>query len=118
MVACRRCCNFLQFDTHRGAELRVQVGERFIKEEQLRFPHDGPPHRDALPLASGQVFGFAVQERLDVQQLRGFGDAGFNPVAGDAAHLQRKGEVLANGEVRVECVLLKHHGDVAFGRRQ
>src|SRR5258708_20600231 len=35
-------------------ELGVEVGERFVEQEDLRIAHDRPPHRDALALAAGQ----------------------------------------------------------------
>ena len=37
---------------------------------------------------------------------------------GAAAQLERKGDVLGDGHVRIERVVLKHHGNVALFRRQ
>ncbi len=36
----------------------------------------------------------------------------------DAAHLEAEAHVLAHGLVRIERIVLKHHGDVALARRQ
>ena len=47
---------------HLHPELGVQVGQRFVHQERLRLPDDSPAHGDPLPLAAGQVLGFAVQQ--------------------------------------------------------
>src|SRR5207245_1978828 len=41
--------------THLHAQLRVEVRERLVHEEDLRLAHDRAPHRDALALTAGQL---------------------------------------------------------------
>ena len=55
---------------------------------------------------------------VDPQQARDLRDARADVGLGDAPHgrAQREGEVVVDGEVRVERVLLEHEGDVAPGR--
>ena len=48
-------------DAHLHAQLRIEVGERLIHQERLRVTNDRATHRDALPLASGEVGGLAVE---------------------------------------------------------
>jgi hypothetical protein len=72
----------------------------------------GPAHRDPLPLPAGEGLGFAVQERLQVEDLRGLADPFGALVLGHLGHLQREAHVLRDGHVRVEGVGLEHHGDV------
>src|SRR5882762_3465317 len=42
----------LDLGAHRDAQLGVQVGERLVEQEHLRFSHDRASHRDALALAA------------------------------------------------------------------
>ena len=42
-----------EFRAHLHAQLRVEIGQRFIQQESLRVTDDGAPHRDALTLATG-----------------------------------------------------------------
>ena len=80
--------------------------------------HDGPPHRHPLALAARELAGLAVEPLL---QLRACGPprapAGRSrPWA--AGQLQREADVLRHRHVRVQRVVLEHHGDVAVLRRQ
>jgi hypothetical protein len=38
-------------------QLRVEVRERLVHQEDLRLAHDRAAHRDALALAAGQLTG-------------------------------------------------------------
>ena len=38
-----------------AAELRIEVGERFVKQEQLRVADNGAAHGHALALAAGEL---------------------------------------------------------------
>ena len=57
---------------HLHAELGVQVGERFVHQEDLRITHDGAAEGDALTLAAGERLRLAVEQLLDGQDLRSF----------------------------------------------
>ena len=57
---------------HLHAELGVQVGERFVHQEDLRITHDGAAESDALTLAAGERLRLAVEQLLDGQDLRSF----------------------------------------------
>lgn len=79
--------------------------------------HDGPADGDALALAAGELARPAfevvgeVEDACRVLHL---------PVDGGlvlARHLQREGDVLGHGHMRVERVGLEHHGQLALGRR-
>ena len=107
----------LDLAAHGDAQLGIEVAERLVEQEDLRIADDGAAHRDALALAARQLARIAVHQRRQRQDL------------GSAAHLgvgrrlvrlrqhQREGEVLAHRHVRIERVVLEHHGDVAFLRR-
>ncbi len=57
--------------------------------------------------------GLALEQFSDLQNLGGslnlLVDVGFF----DAAHLQAEPDVLGNGHVRIESIILKDHGDIA-----
>jgi hypothetical protein len=99
------------------AELRVQIGQRFVHEEHLRRTHDRATHRHALPLPTGQRLGPAVQVRLQVEDLRRFLDAGRDLALPDAGDLEGEAHVVGDRHVRVQGVVLEHHGDVPVLRR-
>ena len=51
---------------HLHAQLGVEVGERFVEEEGLRFAHDGAADGDALALAAGERLGLALSSSSSV----------------------------------------------------
>ncbi len=102
---------------HLHTELRVEVRERLVHEEDARVAHDRAAHRYALPLAAGQLARLALEIRRQAEHLR---DLVHAPVALrllDARDLQRERDVRGNGEIRIERVVLEHHRDVALLRR-
>jgi hypothetical protein len=54
----------------------------------------------------------------DLENVGGFLDPGGDLLLGGAAHAQAEGHVVVDALVRVERVILEHHGDVAVARRQ
>ena len=107
---------FADFDAHGDAQLGVEVGERFVEQKRLRLPNDGAAHGDALALAAGELARLAIKKRPDLQDLRGFVDARLDLGLIHPAIAQSIRHVVVNGHVRIERVVLKHHGDVALGR--
>ena len=103
---------------HGHAQLGVQVGQRLVHQERLRLADDGPAHRDPLPLAAGQRGRLALEVLLQAQHLGGLADPALDLVLGRLAQLQAEREVLLDRHVRVERVVLEHHGDVAVLGRQ
>ena len=104
----------LELRAHGDPELRVEVRERLVHQEHLRGAHDGPRERDPLALAAGEGAGLAVEQllELDLGRRRPYALANL-PGAPHAPYLQRVGDVLPHRHVRIEPVVLKHHGDVA-----
>ena len=102
---------------HGGTELRVQVGERLVQKEDGRIADHGAAEGDTLTLAAGQSLGLALKQVLQVEDLGGLVDALVDLVLGDVAQGQTEGDVLVNGHVGVQGVVLENHRDVAvFGR--
>ena len=60
----------LDLGAHRDTQLGIQIRQRLVEQEHLGVAHDRPPHRDALPLAAGQLARETRQIRLEVEDLR------------------------------------------------
>src|SRR5262249_32626514 len=45
----------LELDTHLNAELRVEIGKRFVEQENLRVADDGAAECDTLALPAGKL---------------------------------------------------------------
>ena len=78
------------------AQLRVEVGQRLVHQEDARLAHDGAADRDALHLAAGEAVRLAVEEVVDANVLAARATrssiSGWGIVAD--RRLQRKFEVL------------------------
>ena len=102
--------------THREPQLGVQIGQRFVEQEQLRVPHDRAAHRDPLALPAGQLPRLAFQQGANAEQSGRLVHAAADFLARQPADAQAVGHVVEHGHVRIERVVLEHHGDVALGR--
>ena len=60
----------LDLHAHLDAQLRIQIGQRLVEQEQQRITHQGAAHRHALTLPAGKLRRLAVEQRLDLQQPR------------------------------------------------
>ena len=107
--------HLLDLAAHLLAQLDVEARQRLVEQEAVGIAHDRPADRDALLLALGEPAGDAVEHLGQVERARDPVDAGrrSRPSA-EPLGLQRKGQVLAHGQARVERVELEHHGDVAL----
>ena len=102
--------------THLHAQLGVEVRQRLVHQERLRLAHDGPAHGDTLALAAGQLRRAAIEVVGELERARRVGDASFDLVLRHLLQLQREGDVVAHGQVRVQRVGLEDHRDVAVLR--
>ncbi len=100
------------------AELGVQVGQRLVHEEDLRLADDRAAHGDTLALTTGERLRLAVQVLAEVEDLRGLLDLLPDLRLVDAGDLEREAHVVGDRHVRVEGVVLEHHGDVPVLGRQ
>ncbi len=100
------------------AQLRVEVGERLVHQERLRLADDRPAHRDALPLTAGERSRLALQQLFETEHVcRPLHPLVDLVLRHSLPQAQPEGDVLEDGEVRVERVALEHHRDVAVARR-
>ena len=82
------------------------------------MPHDCSAHRDALPLTARELLGAAREVRSQVEELRGPRHPFLDHSLRGLPQAQPEGDVLGDAQVRIERVVLEHHGDVTFLRRQ
>ena len=98
------------------AQLRVEVRKRLVHEVDRGLPHDRATHRHPLPLSAGQRLRLAIEIGLKIEDACRFAHAGLALLLGHALLLQREADVLGNGELRVERVVLEDHRDVPVAR--
>jgi hypothetical protein len=58
--------------------------------------------------------GIAIEQRRESQNFRGALDALADLLRTRAAQLQRKSHIVGDRHMRIECVVLEHHRDVAL----
>ena len=108
----------LQLDAHLHAKFCVEIGQRLVEQEHLRLADDGAAERHALALPAGQLARLALEIILHAEDLGGRLHALADLGAVDFAHLQAESHVVVDAHMRIERVVLEHHGDVAIHRRQ
>src|SRR5262249_4112146 len=98
---------------HLDADLRVEVRQGLVQQEDVRVQHEGAGQGDPLLLATRELSRVALLEARQVD----LGEAG-GPTVGDgrAAELPEPapaGDVRLHRHVRPQRVVLEHHADVA-----
>ena len=107
----------LDLELHVLAQLLVERAERLVHQHELRLEHQRAGERDALLLAAGKLVRPARLEARHAHHVERAAHARRHLGLGEAAHLQRKGDILADRHVREERVVLEHDADVAAVRR-
>ncbi|MDT4870618.1 hypothetical protein FQZ97_1057030 [compost metagenome] len=108
----------LDLGAHLRAQLRVEVRQRLVEQEDIRLAHDRAAHRDALALAAGKLRRTTLKQMAEIENGGRFGNPRLDVIGRAPGDLQRKAHVLGNGHVRIERIGLEDHGDVARPRRQ
>ena len=103
--------------SHLCTELSVQVGERLVKQEDLRVTDDSTAESNTLSLTTGKSLRLSVEQVGDVEDTeqplqRGCLISSF----GVFPQLQTECHVVINGHVRVQSVVLEHHCDISVLR--
>ncbi len=106
----------LQLGPHLDSQLGIEVGERLVHQEGCRLAHDGPTHGNTLSLTTGERLWLALQVFADLEDVCGLFDPTLDLVLGELPEFETEGHVVVNRHVRVEGVVLEHHGDVAVLR--
>ena len=109
----------LEEHLHLLAELQVERAERLVEQQHLGLVHDRPRERDPLALAARELDRLAVAEGRRAAPSRAPRSTLAAALAApDAAHAQAVADVLGDGHVREERVVLEDRVDVAgVGRK-
>ncbi|MPM96706.1 hypothetical protein SDC9_143871 [bioreactor metagenome] len=100
--------------THLKAQARVQVGKRFVQQQEAGVLHQGSGNRDALLLASRQLLGLAAQHVLHVDKPGHFHSPCLPLCFGNLLDLQGKADIAQHRHVRVKRVVLKYQANAAL----
>ena len=104
------------------ADLGVERPERLVEEEHCRLNREGARERHALPLAARELRRQPVSEEVELHQRQQLVDARANLVFSGPRlprpHPHAERDVLEDGHVAEERVVLEHEADVpATGAR-
>src|SRR5690606_40196536 len=102
----------LDLAAHDHAQLGIQVGKRLVEQKHLRVAHDGAAHGYALALAAGQLARITLEQVGEVEDLGGPANTFCYLGLGPTTVFQGEAHVGGDGHVRIERVVLEHHGDV------
>src|SRR5262249_43260885 len=94
-----------------GAQLGVKVRQRLIQQKDRWIADQRTRERDALPLAARKLTRSTLREVIYAEQAGCPLDLALNLVALRPLSLQWESDVVPNRQVRIEPVVLKHHGD-------
>ena len=108
----------LELDLHLLAELQVERAERLVEEQHARPVDERAGEGDALALAARQLAGLARLVALEADHPQGLGDPRRPLGLGDLADHQPVADVVADGHVREQGVVLEDRVDVAVERRR
>src|ERR1700722_17430384 len=116
----RRRCDFLMealdLAAHVVPELRVEIGQRLVEQKDPRIAHHRAPDRAALTLAPGELARIALKEATNAQHAGDAGHALLDLLLGHSTRPQTERNVTEYGHVRIERVVLEHHGDITVAR--
>src|SRR4051812_40519854 len=109
-----------QGDAKLAPDLGVERAERLVEQQDARVAGKRTGERDALPLSARQLIWIALAEAGQLDEAEQLLD----PVAGRRArralrplhHVQAKGDVLRDGHMAKQRILLEHKADPARRR--
>jgi hypothetical protein len=110
-----------QLDAHALAQLRVEVRQRLVEQQDLRAADQRSCEREPLLLPARELRRRALLEALESHERQGFVDHPLRlPVRRRVlADAKRERDVLEHRHVRPDRVRLEHHADVArVGRNE
>ena len=96
------------------AQVYIQVGERFVQQQQLRLGRQRACQRHALLLSAGQCVGVVLVGAFQSYPLQHFGHAGGPFCCGQVGDAE--GHVVAHVQVREQGIVLKHHANAPLLR--
>ena len=107
-----------QFGLHLFAEIGVECGERLVEEQELRALDEGTGKGDALLLAAAKTRRTSSGVFVHFDHAEGGIDAGGNFGHGSVGDAKTVSNIVGDGEVRKEGVLLEDGVNAAFVGRK
>src|ERR1700722_13009219 len=106
----------LDLPTHVVPELRVEVRQRLVEQEDPRIAHHRAPDRHALTLAARELTRIAIEEGTHAQHPGNAIHPLFDVRFGHSTRTQTEGNIAEHRHVRIERVVLEHHGHITVAR--
>ena len=91
---------FDQFFSGVASKLRIQIGQWFIKQKEIRLLHDGSGQSDALSLSAGQFSGETFFQTAQVQDIHRIRHTFFDVRFRDPVHTKAIRNILFYGHMR------------------
>ena len=104
------------FGSHLCTELCIQVGKRFVQQEDLRIPDDCTTQCNTLSLTTGHCLRLSVQQVAQVEDCSSFFYLLCDFSLRYFSQLQTECHVIEYGHVRIQRVVLENHCDVTILR--
>ena len=107
------------FEPHLLAQISIEIGQRLVEQQRLRFDDQGARQRHALLLSAGEFAGIALRQRFELGRGQNRREFFRNGVAVHFAQAQAVDDVFGHRHVRPQRVALEDHRHVAlFGRQR
>ena len=106
------------FRTHVHTQLGVQIGQRFIKEQNGRLHDQGPGQGHALLLTAGQLVGHPVFHALQAYQFQHVHNLCFDGLFVHLLIYKAVAYVIIHIVMGKQRIALKHHTGVPLVRGQ
>ncbi|MNF95211.1 hypothetical protein D3C84_779520 [compost metagenome] len=103
---------------HLHAQGRVEVGQRFVEQQDVRLAGHRPAHGHALALATGEFLGLALQQLVQLQHPCGFQHPLAQAALVGLGQFEAEADVVVDAHVRVQRIGLEHHADATLARLQ
>ena len=102
--------------SHLCTQLSVQVGKRFVKQEDLRITDNSTAQGNTLSLTTGKSLRLSVQQVRDVEDSGSLFHTTLDLILRGLAQLQAKRHVVIHRHMGIQSIVLEHHCDVAVLR--
>ena len=103
---------------HHEPEVRIEVGEGLVEQQDLRFETERPGKGDALLLAAGELVDHPIAERPQFDHIEEFLDPGGDLLLRPLVDLQAVTDVFRHGHMGEKGVVLETDPSVPEVRRQ
>ena len=106
-----------ELGAHALAQFGVEIGKRFVEEEDIGLDHERASERDAPLLPAGEFARVALLETGQIDQRERVRDFLLRIGSGHLAKLEAEDNVFVDVLVRPDRVVLEHHAHAARFRR-